>query len=133
MNAVAIRRLRLGTYWWSAGVLLALSILLGSLVAPSDLPGFMRVSDKLVHVAGYGALCFWFAGLLERGHYPALAVLLVAFGAAIEGVQYVMGYGRSADWRDVIANSAGIAMSLGLAYAGLGAWMFYVERRLGLS
>lgn len=131
MNAVAIRRLRLGPYWWAGGFLLALAILIGSLAAPASVP--VRVSDDFVHFAGYGALGFWFAGLLERHRYPVLAVLLVAFGVAIEGMQYLMGFGRSADWRDVVANAAGIATALALAYAGLGAWMFYVERRLGLS
>jgi VanZ family protein len=132
MNAVAIRRLRLGPYWWAGGVLLALAILIGSLATPGTLSP-LYVSDKIVHFVGYGALSFWFAGLLERHRYPVLAVLLVAFGVGIEGMQYAMGLGRSADWRDVVANSAGIVTSLALAYAGLGAWMFYVERRLGLS
>jgi VanZ family protein len=132
MNAVAIRRLRLGPYWWAGGVLLALAILIGSLTSPASVAP-VQISDKLLHFAGYGALCLWFAGLLERPRYPALAVLLVAFGVAIEGMQYAMGLGRSADWRDVVANSAGILTALALAYAGLGAWMLFVERRLGLS
>jgi VanZ family protein len=132
MNAVAIRRLRLGPYWWAGGIVLALAILLGSLAAPSSLAP-MHLGDKIQHFAGYGALSFWFAGLLERDRYPVLAVLLMAFGLAIEGMQYVMGLGRLADWRDIVANSAGIVTALALAYAGLGAWMFYVERRLGLS
>ena len=132
MNAVAIRRLRLGPYWWTGGVLLALAILAGSLAAPSEVSP-VHVSDKVQHFAGYGALSFWFAGLLERNRYPVLALLLVVFGVAIEGLQLAMGLGRSADWRDVVANAAGIATAIALAYAGLGAWMLYVERRLGIT
>lgn len=132
MNAVALRRLRLRPYWWTGGILLALVVLVGSLAAPGNVPA-MRFGDTMQHFLGYAALSFWFAGLLQRHRYPVLAVLLVAFGVAIEGIQYAMGLGRSADWRDVAANFAGIVTSLALAYAGLGAWMFYVERRLGLS
>jgi VanZ family protein len=132
MNAVAIRRLRLRPYWWAGGILLALAVLTGSLVAPSHVEA-VQLGDKVQHFIGYGALSFWFAGLLERDRYLLLALLLVAFGVAIEGMQYAMGLGRSADWRDVVANAAGIASALALAYAGLGAWMLYVERRLGLA
>jgi VanZ family protein len=123
--------LRLAPFWWAAGFVLAAIIVFESLTPSVPMPA--PVSDKLAHAAGYGALSFWFAGILERRRYPALAGLLLAFGVLIELAQYVMGFGRTADWRDVIANLAGIATALALAYAGLGAWMLQVERRLGLS
>jgi VanZ family protein len=124
-------RLRLAPVWWSLGIGLILLVVFESL-APSVSESPIT-NDKLAHFAGYAAMSFWFAGILERRRYPVLAVLMLALGVVIELAQYAMGVGRTADWRDVAANSLGIATALGLAYAGLGAWMLQVERRLGLS
>jgi VanZ family protein len=125
-------RLRLAPLWWGIGFGLGLAIVTGSLVP--RLPDMMPMgSDKVWHFAGYGMLSFWFVGVLERRRYPLLAIVMLSLGIAIEIAQHAMGMGRSADWRDIVANSLGIAVALGLAYAGLGAWLRYVERRLGLS
>jgi len=124
-------RLRLAPLWWSVGVVLVLGVIFGSL-APTT-AGPTIAGDKLAHFAGYGVLSFWFAGILERRRYPVLAALMLALGVLIEIAQYAMGLGRAGDWRDVVANSLGIAAALALAYAGLGAWLLRVERRLGLS
>jgi VanZ family protein len=125
-------RLRLAPLWWGVGGLLALAITIGSLM-PVTPPAGGAHSDKLAHFAGYWALSFWFVGMLERRRYPVLAAALLGFGLLMELGQYLMGLGRQADWRDVVANSLGVGAALLLAYAGLGAWLVWVERRLGLS
>ncbi|MGQ0834405.1 MAG: VanZ family protein [Gammaproteobacteria bacterium] len=124
-------KLRLAPFWWVAGIVLALVVVFESLAPTVSMPPLGN--DKLAHFAGYGVLSFWFAGILQRRRYPVLAALLLAFGVLVELAQYAMGLGRTADWRDVVANSLGIATALALAYAGLGMWMVQVERRLGLS
>jgi VanZ family protein len=124
-------RLRLAPFWWAAGIALAAIVVFESLTPSVPMPA--AISDKLAHAAGYGALSFWFAGILERRRYPVLAGLLLAFGVLVELAQYAMGIGRTAEWQDVVANFLGIGTALALAYAGLGAWMLQVERRLGLS
>lgn len=124
-------RLRLAPLWWGVGAALALAIAVGSLT-PS-MGGAPFSGDKLAHFAGYLALGFWFVGVLERRRYPLLAALLIMFGLLMELGQYLMGLGRQADWRDVVANSLGVGTAIVLAYAGLGAWLVWVERRLGLT
>ena len=48
------------------------------------------------------------------------------FGILIEFCQSLVGY-RSADWRDIAANTAGIIAGLIVAIAGLGGWCLRVE------
>lgn len=124
-------RLRLAPLWWTAGIVLALLIVFHSLTPAIQVTA--AFGDKIGHALGYAALSFWFAGLVERRRYVLLGAVLLAFGIAMELAQHLMGLGRTADWGDVAANLAGILAALGLAYAGLGAWMIEVERRLGLS
>jgi VanZ family protein len=123
--------LRLAPLWWAAGVMLALFIVFESLTPSPPMPA--RLSDKLAHAASYGALSFWFAGIFEQRSYPALAGLLLALGMLVEVAQYLMGFGRAAEWGDVAANFMGITVALAIAYAGLGVWMLRIERGLGLS
>jgi VanZ family protein len=125
------RQLRLAHWWWAAGFVLAAVVIVTSLMPSSSASA--AIGDKLAHFVAYAALTFWFAGILERERYPVLALLLLALGVAIELAQYQMGLGRTAEWPDIAANSLGIVTAFAFAYAGLGAWMLRVERRLGLS
>jgi VanZ family protein len=124
------RRLRLARWWWAAGFMLAVVVIATSLV-PSGTTS-AAIEDKLAHFSAYAALSFWFAGILEQERYPVLALLLLTLGIAVEFAQYEMGLGRTAEWPDIAANSLGIMTAFALAYAGFGAWMLRVERRLGL-
>jgi hypothetical protein len=40
---------------------------------------------------------------------------------------------RSAEWLDVAANAAGIAVGMAVAMAGLGGWSLWVENKLARS
>lgn len=130
--AYARRRLRLAPLWWIGGWVLLALIVYGSLKPSGPVPSYWP-KDKVLHFTAYLLLAFWFSGITERRRYPIVAVFLLAVGVAIEYAQGAMGFGRTSDWHDVIANSCGIASGLALAYAGLGSWMATIERRLGLS
>ena len=54
---------------------------------------------------------------------------MLAFGVLIEACQRMVTY-RSADWLDVAADAAGIAVGIGIALAGLGGWSLWVENRM---
>jgi VanZ family protein len=124
-------KLRYSKLWWGIGWAILGAVIYGSLDRP-DTTMPIVVSDKLVHFGAYWLMTMWFAGLLQRRRYPWLAVAMFLFGGVIELLQGAMGFGRDADWHDLVANSLGIVTALGVAYAGLGSWLVVIERRLGL-
>lgn len=125
-------KLRYSKLWWGIGWVIIAAVIYGSLDRP-DTAMPIALSDKLVHFGAYWLTTMWFAGVLQRRHYPWLAIALFLFGGAIELLQGAMGFGRDADWRDLVANTLGIVTALGVAYAGLGSWLAVIERRLGLA
>lgn len=126
-------KLRYSKIWWGIGWLIIALVMYGSLERPTapDMP--FKVSDKLVHFSAYWLMSFWFTGLLARRRYPWLAIALLAFGGSIELMQAAMGFGRDAEWNDMLANALGIFTAMGVAYAGAGAWMVAIERRFAKS
>ena len=76
--------------------------------APPSAPG----SDKVGHLAAYGALMFWFAQLYARR--VAWAAGFVVLGVALEFAQSWTGY-RSFEVNDMLANTAGVGLGWGAA------------------
>lgn len=119
--------------WWIAGgIAMALAIVVASLLPATDLPS-VRIWDKLEHSFAYFALAAWFGGAVRPDRYLRLALALVALGIAIEIAQGAMGFGRTADLRDVLANAVGVAMGLAVALLGVSGWMRGVERMVGAA
>lgn len=116
---------------WLAGAgLIALAIVLGSLL-PGPVVSVVSVWDKLQHALAYGVLALWLAGLYARRRAPLAAAASFVLGALVELLQGALTATRTADPADLLANSAGIAAALALAWTGLGGWAAWVERRLG--
>jgi len=65
-------------------------------------------ADKIVHLAGYAVLTFWWAQLVTRQRWK-LAVAVVLFGVAIELLQGLTP-DRQPDLLDALANSSGILL-----------------------
>ena len=124
------RRLQWGRFWWACDWLLVAGVVWGSLTPGADLPKPVTFfNDKFLHGIAYFLLTFWFAGSIERRLWPVIAVAFCAMGGLIEFLQYLMGFGRDADWYDFYADSFGIAVALVMIYSGLGTWMEWIERR----
>jgi len=122
--------LRWPAFWWACDWAIVMAVVLGSLIPPKDLPKPIEFfNDKFLHCSAYFLMAFWFAGSLERKRYVWVAIGLCTLGALIEVAQYLMGFGRDADWRDFVADAIGVAFGLSLAWFGLGNWMSWVERR----
>jgi len=90
------------------GTVLA-GILIGvlSLLPGSDLPAH-TLNDKLNHFIAYGVLSF---GAVVGRHRLAVLwviVLVIGFGLALEVLQGIMPFGRSASWLDALANTGGV-------------------------
>ena len=119
--------LRHPRFWLVLGWIFVALATLASIVPPQNLPTPPSLNDKVEHIVGYALLALWFAGIYPRSRYLLIAGSLLAMGLAIEWVQGAMHVGRSADWRDVIANITGIAVGLSLAWVELGGWAQRVE------
>ena len=83
-------------------------------------------ADKWLHALTFFVLLVWISGQYRRASYWRIAVGLMIFGILIEFCQSLVGY-RSADWRDIAANTAGIIAGLVIAIAGFGGWCLRVE------
>lgn len=86
-------------------VIIAIGIL--SLLPGSDLPS-QNLNDKLNHFIAYGVLSF--LAILGRHKVAFVWVILgaIGYGVALEVLQGVMPYGRSASTLDALANTGGV-------------------------
>ena len=116
--------------WLAGALLIAAGIVIGSLL-PGPLVATVGVNDKFEHAGAYFALTLWLAGLVVRRRYAWAALAAFVLGAALEAAQGLLTVTREPDGLDLVANGAGIALALALAYLGLGGWAARVERMLG--
>jgi VanZ family protein len=116
---------------WGVGIALLAAATVLCLVPGQELPRAFSFSDKLSHVVGHGALAAYFSGLLPRQAWWKIFLYLLLFGVAIEIAQHYMQVGRNGDARDVLANSAGVALGLMAGWAGLWRWPSWVAWLLG--
>lgn len=91
--------------WWAAGWLGIAITFLVSLLPPA-LDEHSGHADKIVHLAGYAVLTFWWAQLILVRRWK-LAVAVVLLGVVIELLQGLTP-DRKPDILDVLANSAGV-------------------------
>jgi VanZ family protein len=83
--------------------------------------------DKVEHFATYLLLATWFTGLVPRARWWRVVAGLLGLGLAMELGQYLMQAGRMADPADMLANTAGIAAGMLLAWFGADRWARKVE------
>jgi VanZ family protein len=125
-------KLRYAWLWWVIGYVLVAWTINDSLEAHP--PDFGPItSDKVLHFTGYFLLTTWFGGVARSSRYWLVGLGLAALGGSMEILQGLMHNGRTADWLDMLANTLGICSGLLVAWLGLGRWMIWVERLLGLQ
>ena len=93
--------------WWVFGWLSLIITLVVSLM-PSPFNEGGAHTDKIVHLAGYGVLMFWWAQLILQKRWR-LAIAVVLFGMFIEWLQGFTPT-RQTDALDVLANSTGMLL-----------------------
>ena len=86
-----------------AGVAFTAAVSLG----PSAIEGEQH-ADKVVHLAGYALMMFWWAQVVVRNRWR-LALAVIVLGAVIELLQGLTP-ARQPDLLDVLANSAGVLL-----------------------
>lgn len=124
--------LRYATRWRLAGIALLSAVFLSALLPAFWLraSGALRMLldfDKVAHGAAFALLAVWFSGQYAPRSWWRIALGLCAFGILIELCQRMTTY-RSAEWFDLYADVAGIAVGLLLAFAGMGGWSLRFEQ-----
>jgi VanZ family protein len=93
---------------WHAGGWIGVVLTLALSLMPPALEVSSGDSDKIMHLAGYALLTFWWAQLVTRQRWK-LAVAVMLFGVLIEGLQGLTP-DRQPDLFDALANTGGILL-----------------------
>ncbi len=104
-------------------------VLVAALLPPIGPQSLVSISDKLLHGITFAVLALWFSGQYARHSYWRLVTGLLAFGLLIEVTQRMLPY-RTAEWMDLLADAAGVAVGMTIALAGSGGWSLRFEESL---
>ena len=126
-----MRELRWRWLWLAAGTALVLLVTWLCLRPSTGSQQWFPHADKVQHAAAFLGLGGLLLALVKRRHYPVVSTALLAFGGAIEVAQYLMPYGRSAEWADLAADGLGIALAALASLAIRDSWLQRIERWLG--
>lgn len=119
---MSLRPFRRPLLWRSIGWLIVAGIVVLSLMPPLQLEslGAPSWNDKLGHFIAYFVLSAWYAELCaSRRSLQIRVVFCLLLGLAMEGLQSLTDT-RSADWRDVLANTAGVLGGAALWFTPVG-------------
>lgn len=120
--------LRLRYWWLSGGILLVVAVLYLTLMPVIGGIFTVNVNDKIGHFIAFFVLMAWFCGVYKRGRWLVIAVVLAAFGVAIELIQGQLSY-RTAELADMVYDLAGIGAAWICAGLGFGQWALVIESR----
>ena len=126
-----MRPLRWRWLWLAAGAALVLLVTWLCLRPSAGGDQWFPNADKVQHAAAFLGLGGLLLALVERRHYAAVSTALLVFGGAIEVAQYLMPYGRSAEWADLAADGLGIALAALASLAIRESWLQRIERWVG--
>jgi VanZ family protein len=127
-----MRELRWRRFWMSGVAALVLVVAYLCLRPSAGGEQWFPNADKFHHAAAFFALAGLLLALVERRHYAAVCAGLLVFGGAIEIAQYLMPYGRSAEWMDLAADGLGIVAGLLVSLSIRDSWLQRIERGLGV-
>ena len=125
--------LRYRNRWRVASGLLLSAIFMMAIVPAlwaTAIPQSWSATDKWLHGLTFMLLALWYTGQYAPESYWRIAVGLSAYGALIEIGQSMIPY-RSAEWGDLVADIAGIAVGLAIAMVLTGGWSVRAESWLG--
>jgi VanZ family protein len=127
-----MRELRWRRFWLSGGAALVLVVAYLCLRPSSGGEQWFPNADKWSHFLAFLALGCTLLALVERRHYAGVCAGLLVFGGAIEIAQYLMPYGRSAEWMDLAADGVGIFAGWLVSVPFRESWLQRIERWLGV-
>lgn len=114
----------------AARILLAIAVLYTLLITSLSLIQLGKISlgsfnptDKMMHLGAYFVLGFvWFFyylfknqdGSIKIKGFFNISILIILFGMLIEVLQGALTDYRDPDWADILANSIGVLLALGM-------------------
>ena len=111
---------KLRRIWLALGAVWVATTMYFSLTPHPPEPMHFLNADKLEHALAYSFLMLWLCQVYQqRTPRILIAGLLVALGVGIEYLQRMTAY-RVFDYADMLANGAGMLLSLFLISLGLG-------------
>ena len=99
-------------------VVIAAGIALSSLMESSHMPMMMHASDKVLHGAAYALLeialmgAFLYLRCTRIDVYVLTGIVVMAYGALMEVLQYYCTVTRSAEWLDLLADFLGALVGM---------------------
>lgn len=96
-------------------------------VFPFQVPGAAFSGDKYGHFFAYLALALAGAGIVPADRVWIVMLRCLLLGFALEIVQGLWLEARQADWRDLLANAAGVACAWLIVRGGRSSWSRHVE------
>lgn len=126
-----MRELRWRWFWLASGTALVLLVTWLCLRPSAGGDQWFPYADKVQHAAAFLGLGGLLLALFERRHYAVACIALLVFGGAIEVAQYLMPYGRSAEWADLAADGLGVMLAALVSLAIQESWLQRIERWLG--
>ena len=106
----------MGSIWVLVLIVIAASLL------PFTVTGTQGGVDKLGHFLGYLLLALFGAGVVDAERIPVVLARVFFLGLALEAAQTLLTETRSAEWSDVIANTAGVLVAWWLCRHGFAGW-----------
>jgi VanZ family protein len=113
--------------WEALGWLLLMAVVVLSLVQ-IDQPIEISGVDKFEHVLAYGVLMYWW-GMVQPGRLLRWVMFLPVLGFGLELAQLRMP-GRFMEWRDVLANLAGVVLAFMLLRTRARDLLAWTDRKL---
>jgi VanZ family protein len=127
-----MRALHWRGFWLSGGAALVLLVTFLCLRPSTGGEQLFPNADKWAHFLAFFALAGMLLALVERRYYASVCLGLLAFGGAIEIAQYLLPYGRSAEWLDLAADGVGIVAGWLVSVPFRESWLQRIERWLGV-
>jgi VanZ family protein len=103
------------------------AIIVFASIVPLPVPGAGVGGDKFGHFFAYFALALAGAGIVPAERLWIVMLRCLLLGFALEVVQGLWLEARQADWRDMLANSAGVACAWLIVRGGHSSWARHVE------
>lgn len=93
-------------FWFTMGAVFILAII------PVPPTGSASDADKAAHVFAFAVLTTLAVLAYRQVHWTRIFWALIGFGALIECVQMIPALGRDAEWMDLVADGAAVAVML---------------------
>jgi VanZ family protein len=116
VNEATLRRL------WITAILVLVALIVAASLSPGPVLPSESISDKTAHFLAYFSLALFGSGITTPARLWRTLLKCFLLGAALEIAQELLTDHRSADVRDLAANTAGILAAWLIAAQGRSGW-----------